>query len=279
MIFSIDLSIFKENLIFPFIQTPRDNLSSGTGILEYILFSFIKGSFPFLLLGFLIVLLLLTNKFFCGWICPVGFIQDILLFFQEKSRRMSIEMDINLKKIKFWIVGILAIIAVSLGLVKFYDYILYVEFEIAMSSFIQGPIAGFSLSEFLFFTIPNSVTSVLETMSFDVLFEGGFWVIFGFFFYIIVIAVSVYYPRFYCRTLCPYGAVSALISRFSFLKFSRNPVKCPGRRECGDCETACPLQIRILDEPFEGYTGNGECNLCGVCKEVCPHDAVKLKFG
>jgi ferredoxin len=73
-----------------------------------------------------------------------------------------------------------------------------------------------------------------------------------------------------------------LFSRFSFLKFKRNPVKCVGRRECGECESVCPLQIRILDEPFEGFTGNGECNLCGKCKEVCnklPYDAINLKFG
>ena len=137
LIFSIDLSIFRENgnLIFPFLQSPRDAMSSGTGILEFIIFSFIQGDFPFLLIGLLIILILITSKFFCGWICPVGLIQDILVYLQEKSRKFSIETDLNLKKIKYWIVGIVFVTAASLGLVKFYDEILYIEFSIAMRSF------------------------------------------------------------------------------------------------------------------------------------------------
>jgi polyferredoxin len=191
----------------------------------------------------------------------------------------SITADKNLKKIKYWIIIVIILILSVLGIIKQFDELTYFEFSLALGGFLQNPLAGFSLSEFIFYRIPNSINSIINTMSLDALFEGGFLAIFSLIFYVAIIAIAVYYPRFYCRILCPYGAVSGLISRFSFLKFKRNPVKCVGRRECGECEKICPLQIRILDEPFEGYTGNGECNLCGKCSEICPYDAVKLSFG
>jgi len=89
----------------------------------------------------------------------------------------------------------------------------------------------------------------------------------------------VWYPRIYCRYICPFAAVSSAITDYAFLKLSRNPVKCVGRSECGICEDICPKQIRILDEPFEFFTGKGECNFCLECKEKCPHDAILIKFG
>ena len=90
--------------------------------------------------------------------------------------------------------------------------------------------------------------------------------------------LSVWYPRIYCRYLCPFGAIASSISEYSFLKLSRSPVRCVGRTECGICEKVCPKQIRILDEPFEFFTGKGECNYCLKCRELCPYNAINIKF-
>ncbi|MBN2157639.1 MAG: 4Fe-4S binding protein [Candidatus Lokiarchaeota archaeon] len=282
-IFNIDLSIITNlHLPYPFIQTPRNLLfdgKGGAGLLENILFGIGHGDIPFFLIGILILISLVLGRFTCGWICPIGLFQDILYVFQRKShrRKFSIQVDAALKQVKKWILGILLVMMIFLYGVYHINQVQYGEWRESIGTFIQRPMAGFSLSEFLFYTLPRMIGIAVDQLSFTAMFENG-WMVFLFLFYLIVIAVSVFYPRFYCRTLCLYGAASATFSRYAMLKFSRNPVKCVGRRDCGICEDVCPKQIRILDEPFEGYTGNGECNLCSKCVEACPYGAIKLSF-
>ena len=91
--------------------------------------------------------------------------------------------------------------------------------------------------------------------------------------------MNVFWPRAYCKYLCPYAAAISFSARYSLVKLQRKPTRCPGRKECGVCEKVCPMQIRILDEDFSGFTGNGECTLCLECMEKCPHDAIKWRFG
>jgi ferredoxin-type protein NapH len=282
-IFNIDLSIITNlHLPYPFIQTPRSFLfdgKGGAGLLEYILYGLGQGNFQFFLIGILMLISLILGKFTCGWLCPVGLMQDILYIFQRKDRRkkMPIAVDSSLKQVKKWILGILFVIMVFFGGMALFNPVQYVEWKNSIGTFIRRPMAGFSLSEFIFYTLPRMISLAIENLSFTAMFENG-WTVFLFIFYLAIIAVSVFYPRFYCRTMCIYGAATSFVSKYSILKFSRNPVKCVGRRECGICETECPMQIRILDEPFEGFTGEGECNLCGKCAESCPYDAIDLKF-
>lgn len=284
-IFQIDLSVITDlHIPYPFIQTPRSflfNGNGGAGLMEHILHSIGSGvdNLPFLLIGILMLLSLVLGRFTCGWLCPVGFFQDILSVFQKESRRkkMSIQADAALKQVKKWILGILLVIMIFLGFMATFNTVQYVSWKDSIGTFLRRPMAGFSLSEFLFYTLPRMIGMGVDQLSFTAMFENG-WSVFLFIFYLVIIAVSVFYPRFYCRTMCIYGAAASYVSKFSMLKFSRNPVKCVGRRDCGICEDVCPKQIRILDEPFEGFTGEGECNLCGKCSENCPYGAIELKF-
>jgi len=82
--------------------------------------------------------------------------------------------------------------------------------------------------------------------------------------------------------MCIYGAAASIFSEYSLLKLQRLPTRCVGRKACGACERACPMQIRILDEDYKGFTGEGECILCLRCMEACSeqdYDAIKFKFG
>ncbi len=278
LIFSIDLTFIEETLqILPFLHTPRDSWSTGAGLFEYILYLLGQGEFPYFLIGLFILITLFTGRFFCGWVCPTGFIQDLVSIFPKLPKKMGINIDDTLKKLKKYLFIIIFFIMIVLNVFSFSAIEFYTEFQIYFENFLNSPLSGFSLSEFLFYTLPSAVMIFISSMSLNDVFATPFNAVI-FIFYIVILGVSIYYPRFYCRVLCPYGAASAYISEYAFLKFTRNPVRCTGRRECGRCEKICPIEIRILDEPYEGFTGNGECNLCGMCKEACPHDAIKLKF-
>ncbi|MFO8019749.1 MAG: 4Fe-4S binding protein [Promethearchaeia archaeon] len=278
LIFSINLKGFEGFIkILPILNSPRNPLSDGAGMLEYIYYFFIEGVFPFFISGALILILLFTNRFFCGWVCPIGFIQDLLCKIPKETKRVSIENHNSLVKLKYLIVILITIIIVPLGVTKLTDLVFYFQYKQNLGQMAQKPLGYFSLSEFIFVFLPDLFGQIWEAAELSPLFSD--WFIFLYFaFYIIVLIITVYYPRAYCRYICPFGGVASAVSDYSFVTLSRSPVKCVGRKKCGVCERVCPKQIRILDEPFEFFTGSGECNMCLECLESCPYDAIKIKM-
>jgi polyferredoxin len=276
-IFPVNLKSLEEIVkALPILNSPRNPISNGSGILEYIFFSMAEGVFPFFLLAVLILILLFTNRVFCGWVCPIGLIQDLCAAIPTKKRRFKISTNKSLLNIKYILIIITTIIIFPLGITKNANILFYLDFKAQLGAFAQQPIGFFSLSEFIFVYFPYVFETVFLPVQLDALEFGGYVILI---FYSLIIILSVWYPRIYCRYICPFAAVSSAVTEYSFLKLARNPVRCVGRSECGICEEVCPKQIRILDEPFEFFTGRGECNLCMECKEKCPYDAVMIKFG
>ena len=278
LIFTISLwSIDGFIKVLPILNSPRNPISNGAGILEYIFFFLLEGIFPLFLVGVLILIILFTNRFFCGWICPIGTIQDACASIPSKRKTIKTKTHNSLLKIKYVIIILLVIIVVPLGITKTTNIIFYEDFQSSLGDLGKKPMGYFSLSEYIFVFFPNMIKDMFVSWSFTPLFDD-LLVFIIFVFYIIIIVLSVWYPRIYCRYICPFGAIASAISEYSFLKLSRNPVRCVGRTECGICEKVCPKQVRVLDEPFEFFTGKGECNLCLKCKELCPYNAIDLKF-
>jgi len=262
--------------VLPIQNSPRNPFSSGAGILEYIFFSMAEGIFPFFLITVLILVLLFSNRIFCGWICPIGSIQDLCAAIPTKKRKVKLERHKSLLNIKYVFIIITIIIILPLGITRNANILFYIDFKTQLGVFAQQPIGFFSLSEFIFVYFPYLVQNVFLPAQFGALELGGYAILI---FYSLLIILSVWYPRIYCRYICPFAAVSSAVTEYSFLKLARNPVKCVGRSECGICEDVCPKQIRILDEPHNFFTGKGECNFCLECKEKCPYDAILIKFG
>ena len=261
--------------VLPIQNSPRNPFSSGAGILEYIFLSMADGVFPYFLLAVLIIVLLFSNRVFCGWICPIGSIQDLCAAMPTKKKKLKIHK--SLLKIKYVIIIFpLVIFIFPLGITKNTNFLFYLDFKTQIGAFAEQPIGFFSLSEFIFVYFPHLVQNIFLPAQFGALELGGYIILFV---YSLIIVLSFWYPRIYCRYICPFAAVSSAVTEYSFLKLARNPVRCVGRSECGICEEVCPKQIRILDEPFQSFSGKGECNFCLECKEKCPYDAILIKFG
>jgi polyferredoxin len=264
--------------VVPFLHSPRVGISNSTGILEAIFFLFTEGIIPFFLIGLLIIIILFTNRFFCGWICPIGTIQDACAAIPTNKRTLKLSTHKSFLKIKYVLVIFILILVVPLGVSAAVNLPFYIEYRANLGVFGTMPLSYFSLSEYIFVFFPNLIREILITRSIAPIFSNLI-VLFISIFYMAIIILSVWYPRIYCRYLCPYGAVASVISEYSFLKLSRSPVKCVGRADCGICENVCPKQIKILDEPFEFFTGKGECNYCLKCMEKCPYGAIDIKVG
>ena len=76
--------------------------------------------------------------------------------------------------------------------------------------------------------------------------------------------------RFFCRVLCPMGAVFALMPVLGFSSFTRTRSHCA--RTCGKCREACPVGLW----PDADTLSHGECLACGRCVDACPLSNVNL---
>jgi len=66
----------------------------------------------------------------------------------------------------------------------------------------------------------------------------------------------------------------AVTQKNSLLGMHRDPIKCS---DCKECETACPMQIPILDLDWKKFN-DSECILCMACIDACPAGALSPKF-
>jgi polyferredoxin len=79
-----------------------------------------------------------------------------------------------------------------------------------------------------------------------------------------VMLLSLFVERPWCRWLCPFGALLGIIQRFAPWKVSRNREACTS---CGHCSRACPMRIAVH---LETRVSHARCNRCGSCIDACP---------
>ncbi len=77
-------------------------------------------------------------------------------------------------------------------------------------------------------------------------------------------------PRFFCRAICPLGALLGVFSRFSLWRIDRDPVRCT------DCDL-CIKNCEGASDPHKDLR-KSECFVCLNCIEDCPHDALTFRF-
>jgi polyferredoxin len=77
-------------------------------------------------------------------------------------------------------------------------------------------------------------------------------------------------PRFFCRVLCPLGALLGVFSRFALWRIDRDPVRCT---DCDLCLKSC----EGASDPHKDLR-KSECFVCLNCIEDCPHDALTFRF-
>lgn len=85
-----------------------------------------------------------------------------------------------------------------------------------------------------------------------------------------LVSANLFIPRFFCRVLCPLGAMLGTLSRFALWRIERDPNKC----------TDCDLCLQSCEGASDPHTQlrKSECFVCFNCIEDCPHDAISFKF-
>jgi ferredoxin-type protein NapH len=195
--------------------------------------------FPFYALGVVGLFGLVLGRFWCGWACPFGLVQDLVSLVRGWRGRDILRLPRG-AWIKFVVLFAVVVLAWAAG----------------ETLFCKVCPAGS-----LFAAIPQRFVST----------EFHF----GTFFYVhlatlaIALALFVLVGRFWCRFLCPMGAALGLFNPLSILKVRVNFDKCS---RCQACLRVCPAKIENLED-IESCT---DCTRCGRCLESCRADAIKI---
>ncbi len=91
--------------------------------------------------------------------------------------------------------------------------------------------------------------------------------------FLAILLLELWQPRFWCRNLCPLGALISLFSRFSLLNRQVSSV-CSF---CGDCRRACVMNAIPRKEPHD--TDYSDCTFCLECESACPNTGISFAFG
>ena len=200
------------------------------------------------LLGFLLFFGFLAGRFACGWICPFGFLQDML--YRIPSPKIRIPAS--------WRDG---------------KYAFLLIFVILFPLFLRT-VPGAGGDPWFCKTICPSGTLTAGVPL--VLHDGGRTLQLGFLFdwkvlvMVLVLLWAIASKRPFCRVVCPLGAIWGVSGKLSLFRM-RVDESCI---KCGRCREVCPVDIAIYEEP-----DSAECIRCGRCLDVCPLDGIHHDTG
>ncbi len=200
-----------------------------TGILDN---THVAGVF---ILLFAILTSLLLKKVFCGWFCPVGTISEWLwkagLKWRKKNYLPPKWLDISLRSLK---------------------YILMWFFVTAVMGMDAPLLKNFLSSDYW------KIADVKMLFFFTKMDMLGFGII------LFLVVFSLFIRNFWCRYLCPYGALLGIFSLASPTRIERNDYNCI---DCAKCAKVCPAYLPVDTKP---HIMSSECTGCTTCVEVCP---------
>src|SRR6266571_2395137 len=231
--------------------------------------------FPWLPIGIMFVVGALLGRFMCGWICPVGFLQDVITGVKGRVDSVTARTQNYWIRLKYVLVVLAFLISGTLAVSLYYYGTTSgtgVDYRSSLGPFADGLFIAIPPDGTIFGTLPvllaQAWRSQFNISSIPIITWLNILILVGF------VYAAWRIPRFWCRYLCPVGAIMAVTQRNSMLGMHRDPVKCSN---CKECETACPMQVPILDLDFKKFN-HSECILCMACIDACPAGALSPKF-
>ena len=187
---------------------------------------------------FLVILAtaILLKRGFCSWVCPFGLLTEYLnrlhrLIFR-KDVRVPRWLDYPLRSLKYL-------------LLFFFIWAIIIKMNVRdLDYFIYSPY--------------NMVADIKMLHFFTDISAFAFWVL------VALLVLSILIRNFWCRYLCPYGALLGGLSFISIFKIHRNETTCT---QCQQCTSTCPVDIKVHKT---NSVISDECHGCLKCVAVCP---------
>ena len=209
-----------------------------------------KFQFAYYITGFLILLGVLLGRFICGFLCPFGWLQDLI--HKIPGKKLSTK---KLRPLRFLKYGILVLFVILLPLLITNDLGMGDPY---FCKYLcpQGVIEG---------AIPLSLANVSIRGALGKLFAWKSVIL------IAVILLSWLFYRPFCKWICPLGAFYSLFNRVSLLGIQVDAGKCVS---CGKCQNVCGMDVDVTKTP-----NHAECIRCGKCMKSCPTAAIRYRYG
>ena len=209
-----------------------------------------KFRFSYYITGFLILLGVLLGRFICGFLCPFGWLQELL--HKIPTKKLSTKKLKPLTYVKYAVLVVMVFLLpmlmkgdIGIGDPYFCKYLCP-----------QGVLEG---------AIPLSIANSGIRAALGSLFNWKLGVL------ITVVVLSVLFYRPFCKWICPLGAFYALLNRVSLFQMKVDKDKCVS---CGKCARACKMDVDVTKSP-----NHTECIRCGMCVKACPTGAVRFRYG
>ena len=219
--------------------------------------------------GLLIVAVtLLFGRVFCNWICPYGTLHQFIgwLF---NTRNGKERITSNEYRQLFWVKYAILIVMLITAFMGSLQIGLLDPICLMYRTFatVVAPMVDMGADELISMGIgADLLTDLKFKPGVDSrIFVGSFWV--GLMI-VFLVGMNVVIPRFFCRTLCPLGALLGVISRYSLFRINRDVHKCT---DCNLCLTRCEGAA----DP-QGEVRLSECFSCMNCIDDCPEDALSF---
>jgi len=205
------------------------------------------------------------SKAFCGWVCPLGTLQELV-------GKLGRRLNLPLRRFD----------SANVGKVRPVKWLLMVALVLALPLLTGLGVTPHGLGNPWCDICPSRIATTLLTGSTEqlALRSGGVEFALGaigntLIGFVLVAAFAVRQP--FCR-ICPLLSFNAVFQRLSPLRLvKRAHDKCS---KCGICAHACPMDIHEIAREHGSKAYHEDCTLCGRCVEFCPDDGViQLKWG
>ncbi len=222
----------------------------------------------------MLALTFVLGRFFCGWVCPLGFCIDLGARLGA-SRRRNFTRFIRARRSKYYLLGFLGVLAI-LG----FQWAWFLDPVVIAARFVSLnliPLTVKASDKFLAFLLKTFGLYGAPLDFYRWLKEGALGVnahVFTHSIFILVIFAAIvlaaeFHRRFWCRLLCPLGALYALVARFSLL---RRVVR--GCISCGNCRENCRMTAIADGASYDP----AECILCMDCIYDCAAAETRFSF-
>ena len=191
----------------------------------------------------IIPITILLGHFFCGWMCAFGSFTDFVYRISQKAfkkkLKFNVQSDAWMKALKYVILAILVVAVWSFNITAF---------STASPWDVFGMIATVGKAPDFSYVITNLTV--------------------GFVIFVAIVAASAFIERFFCRYLCPMGAIFTLVSKLRVAKIKKPSAQCGNCRVCtNNCAMGIPLYKMDV-------VNSAECINCMKCVTACPRGNV-----